>query len=318
MHWLIIVTLIVLVIALWRFWPEPLARLFMFLDRRQGRLQRRWKSSGEINWHYLEGGHGEPLILLHGFNADAHHFCRVSHLLSPHFRILAPDLPGFGQTHPAESSSFRIEDTADQILAWLDELGIHEFYLGGNSMGGYLAVAMARRAPERVRALWLLAPGGLREARLSAVMEEVAEERHNPLVIRNYRDFQRLLDYCFVHPPWIPAPLARYLAARSALEAVRAQRIFDAIRYDSSPLESLAQGLETPALVVWGQADQVLHVDGATHIEKLMPHCKTLRLPSIGHLPMIEAPRTTAEAWIGFTEWLARQQQQSPPPADSD
>ncbi len=321
MLWLIIfipfVLAIVLAIVFWRIWPEPMARLFIRLERRQARLQSHRKTSGQTDWHYLEGGHGEPLVLLHGFNADANHFCQVARLLSPHFRIIAPDLPGFGETRIGETTSFRIEDVADQVLEWLDDLGIHEFYLGGNSMGGYLAVAMARRAPERVRALWLLAPGGLRDAKLSAVMEEVAEERHNPLVIRNYGDFQRLLDYCFVRPPWIPSPLARYLAARSARVAVRAQRIFDAIRYDSSPMEELAADLTTPALVIWGQADQVLHVDGAAQMEKLMPDCKTLVLSSIGHLPMLEAPRTTAEAWIGFTESLARQEQQAPTREDT-
>ncbi|MFU8831251.1 MAG: alpha/beta fold hydrolase, partial [Wenzhouxiangella sp.] len=172
--------------------------------------------------------------------------------------------------------------------------------------GGYISVAMARRAPDRVRALWLLAPGGLHSAKLSPVLEEVSEERHNPLVIRNYADFQRLVDYCFVRPPWIPGPLQRFLAGRGANSAVQAQRIFDAMRHESRPLEELAQGLSTPTLLTWGQADQVLHPHGAALIEALMPNTQTLVLPSVGHLPMLEAPRISAEAWISFTEALAR------------
>jgi abhydrolase domain-containing protein 6 len=303
-HFLILLT--VLIVVLWWLWPTPLARLFMAADRRYGRLRSCRIQSQGIDWHYLEGGHGEPLVLLHGFNADANHFNRVSRHLAAHFRVLAPDLPGFGLTQINEGLSFRVEDLADRVLAWLDDLGIHDCYLGGNSMGGYIAVAMARRAPERIRGLWLLAPGGLRDTKLSPVFEEVAEERHNPLVIRNLRDFQRLVDYCFVHPPWIPGPLARYLARRSAGSAVRAQRIFDAMRYDSRPLEDLARGLETPALLTWGQADQVLHPHGAGLLSELLPNNKTLILPSVGHLPMLEAARMTAEAWISFTESMAR------------
>lgn len=299
-------TLLLLAVLLWRVWPEPLARLFLLADRQHGRLRSKRTQVGDIDWHYLEGGRGEPLVLLHGFNADAHHFSRVSRHLAAHFRILSPDLPGFGETRLEDGVSFRIEDQAEHVLAWLDALGIHEFHLGGNSMGGYISVALARHAPERVRALWLLAPGGLHTAQLSPVFEEVAEERHNPLVIRNQADFQRLTDYCFVHPPWIPAPLARFLARRSARVSVQAQRIFDAMRYDSRPLEELAAGLATPTLVVWGQSDQVLHPSGATLIAKLMPNTETVILQAVGHLPMLEAPRTVAESWLAFSESVAR------------
>ncbi len=290
----------------WYLWPLPLGRFFQWVERRRAGLVSRRQTQGGINWHYLEGGHGEPLVLLHGFNADADHFCRVSGRLRTHFRILAPDLPGFGETELEALSSFRIEDVASSILAWLDAIGIQRFFLGGNSMGGYLAVAIARQAPERVRALWLLAPGGLHTAPLSPVFEEVAEERHNPLVVRNPADFRRLMDYCFVRPPWIPGPLLRLLALRAMRNAVRAQRIFDAMRYDSRPLEELADGLPMPALVVWGQADQVLHPGGAALIQDLIPTTRTLVLEKIGHLPMIEDPKISAEAWLSFANGIVR------------
>lgn len=306
MLWFIALLLLVLAVLFWRLWPRPLGRFFQWAERRRAGLGSRHIDHDGIEWHYLEGGRGEPLVLLHGFNADADHFCRVSARLRAHFRILAPDLPGFGDTRIEDLPSFRIEELARHILGWLDALGVHHFYLGGNSMGGYLAVAMARQAPERVRALWLLAPGGLHTAQLSPVFEEVAEERHNPLVVRDPADFRRLMDYCFVRPPWIPAPLLRFLALRAMAHAVRAQRIFDAMRYDSRPLEELARDLPIPALITWGQADQVLHPSGAALLAELMPTTQVLVLDKVGHLPMLEAPKITAEAWLGFVEAIAR------------
>lgn len=267
-----------------------------------------------MSWHYLEGGHGEPLVLLHGFNADADHFCRVARHLAAHFRVIAPDLPGFGETQVKGSVNYRVEDLAEQVVAWMDELCIQTCYLGGNSMGGYIAVAAARRYPQRIRALWLLAPAGLSNIAHSPVYEEIAEDRHNPLVVRNLADFQRLLDYCFVHPPRIPGPLVRYLAARASLTAVRAQRIFDALRYDSSPLDELAAGLKIPALITWGRADQVMHPAGAKRLKELLPEAEVLMLPGLGHLPMLEDPCTTAEAWVSYTERCARRAE---PPAES-
>ena len=307
--WSLIIIAAVILALLWWVWPTPLALLFQWIERRRAGLRSLRAEHDGIDWHYLEGGHGEPLVLLHGFNANCDHFCRVAVHLREHFRILAPDLPGFGATKMIDNPSFRIEDLAARVLEWLDAVNVHQIYLGGNSMGAYLAAAMARQAPERVRGLWLLAPGGLHTAELSAVLKEVAEDRHNPLVVRHRRDFRRLLDYCFVRPPWIPGPLLRFLGQRAAADAVRAQRIFDAMRYESRPLEELIDGLDVPALIVWGQADQVLHVSGIRIVEQLMPRTLSLVLPNVGHLPMLEAPRLSAEAWISFAESIAREEQ---------
>ena len=300
--WILLIVVAGALAAMWWLYPKPLALVFLSIERLQGGLKKKRKHG----WHYLKGGRGEPLVLLHGFNADAHHFCQSSRWLRAHFRVIAPDIPGFGETELPDGASLAIEDRAQSLLDWLEQIGIHQFYLGGNSMGGYLAVAMARLAPERVRALWLLAPGGLHTARLSPVFEEVAQDRHNPLVVRNSGDFRRLIDYCFVHPPWIPGPLERFLIARGARTEDQSQRIFDAMRNDSVPLESLAKDLATPALLIWGQADQVLHPDGAGIVSSLLSDCESLILPSVGHLPMIEAAKTSSEAWISFTETLAR------------
>lgn len=297
---------LLLAFVLWRVWPAPIALTFRALDRRHGRLKSCRVRTGSIDWHALEGGHGEPLVLLHGFNADADHFNRVARYLSRHFRVLAPDLPGFGDTRVDGALDYRISAQADRVIEWMDAADIQRCYLGGSSMGGYIAAEVARRAPDRVRALWLLAPGGVEGVPLSPLFQEISEERHNPLIIRHLADFHRLIDYCFVHPPWIPGPLARFLAARAAGRAVDHQRAFDAIRFDSEALELIVDGLDVPALVVWGRSDQVLNPAGAAAIAERMPSAETLLLPDTGHLPMLENPCTVAEAWTSYTERLAR------------
>jgi|SRR5699024_3443721 len=294
--------------SFWLLWPKPLAHLLLAAERRRGHLKARRLRCGNIDWQLLEGGHGEPLVLLHGFNGDGYHFTRVSRRLGQHFRVIVPDLPGFGQTLFEGELAYHIEAQAERVQRLLDELGIERFFLGGSSMGGYLACALARRMPERVRALWLLNPGGLQTATLSPLLEQVAQGGDNALVIRNRQDFHRLMDYCFVRPPWIPAPLARQLADRAGAHAQRAQAIFDALRFGSTALETLADGLNVPALIVWGQADQVLHPDGLRLLAERMPQAQALLLPDIGHLPMIEQPARTAEAWISFAESTARRQ----------
>ena len=299
--------LLVIMALIWRFLPAVPAQLFRWLDRKAGRMRSCSVEVDGLCWHMLEGGRGEPLVLIHGFNADADHFNRVARFLFGHFRVLAPDLPGFGDTDIAEPMDFRIGRQADRVVAWMDRIGIQRCYLGGSSMGGYIACAIARKHPDRVRALWLLAPGGIESVEPSPLFQEIAEERHNPLVVRDLADFRRLVDFCFVHPPWLPSPLQRYLAERSAQRSVLHQRAFDALRFDSPPLEQIVEGMETPALIVWGRSDQVLNPAGAAIVQKLMQNGETLMLPDTGHLPMLENPRTVAECWISYNERLARE-----------
>jgi len=305
MFW-IILAVVVLCWVLWWAWPTPMAKLAQAWERHRGRLHAHQDSFQGVEWHVLEGGCGEPLVLLHGFNGDAHHFARAARHLSDHFRIIAPDLPGFGQTKAEVAVSHRIEDVAKRLLDWLDHRHIDTFYLGGNSMGGYIATAMAKIAPSRVRALWLLAPGGIRSAPLSPVLQEVSEDRHNPLVVRDFADFNRLLDYCFVQRPWMPTPLLRHLAKQAASTCQHSLEIFDAMLHDSADLEEMAKQLPTPALIVWGEQDQVLHPQGAVVLADILPNNEVIAMPQIGHLPMLEAPRESAEAFLAFAERLSR------------
>ena len=290
-----------------RLWPVPCAHLLLALERRACGFRTRRKQVGDIDWHYLDSGHGEPLVLLHGFNADAHHFVRVGRFLRGRFRILAPDLPGFGLTAYDGDLSFDVEAQARRVLDWLDALGIERCQLGGNSMGGYIAAALARMAPDRVTALWLLAPGGLQEAPYAELFQEVAAGRHNPLVVRNQTDFERLVDLCFVRRPWMPGPVRRYLADRAAANCERALGIFAALRFDSPPLERFADDIATPALIVWGDHDRVLHPDGLQLLGSMMPDCQTHGMEATGHLPMVERPRDCARTWLDYLAQRASQ-----------
>lgn len=310
LYWLLIITLPLLVLwaLFWWGWSEPASRLLLNLERRRSGLAQQWQPAGGIHWHLLVGGRGEPLVLLHGFNADGYHFSRVARRLGRHFRLICPDLPGFGltRTNPEKPVDGRIQAQAERVLELLDRMGIERFYLGGSSMGGYVATAIARSAPERVQALWLLSPGGLHQSPLSPLFENLRQHEENALVVRNRKDFDRLMDYCFVRPPWLPSPLRRQLARQAAAGALQAERIFHAMRFDSPPLEALAEGLPTPTLVVWGEADQVLHPAGLNALTRLLPHSRSLLLPATGHLPMLERPQAAAEAWIAFSQSQAR------------
>jgi len=132
-------------------------------------VEHHFAQAGDIRMHYAEAGDpaGEPLVLLHGWPQNHHMWRRVIPLLEDRFRIIAPDLRGFGQTD-APDSSYAKQELADDVLALLDALELDGVRLVGHDWGGYAAFLAALTAPERFTALrafsivhpW--APAGLR------------------------------------------------------------------------------------------------------------------------------------------------------------
>lgn len=121
-------------------------------------------TTGDITTNYHDLGDGEPLLLLHGsgpgVSAWANWRLPIQHL-SPHLRILAPDLAGFGFTQVPEGIEYTRERWLTQIVDFLDAVGVERASVVGNSFGGSMALALAIAHPERVDKLVLMGSVGV-------------------------------------------------------------------------------------------------------------------------------------------------------------
>ena len=108
-----------------------------------------------INLAYTRRGKGTPLVLIHGFPLDHTSWDEVASLLENEFDVITPDLRGFGQSTTVETP-YTISDMADDLAGLLDHLGIEKVALAGHSMGGYVALAFAKKYPQRVSGLGLV------------------------------------------------------------------------------------------------------------------------------------------------------------------
>jgi abhydrolase domain-containing protein 6 len=158
--------------------------------------------------------------------------------------------------------------------------------------------------PDRVRSLWLLAPGGVATAEESDVRRVYRETGELMLVAESPEDFGRVLDVVFAKPPFIPSPIRRVLAEQAAANQPLHARIFTELGEEAFWLEPQLAGNPVPALIVWGEKDRVLHVSGAQVFKSLLPNGQVQILNGIGHLPMLEAPETVAEAYLTFRSTL--------------
>jgi pimeloyl-ACP methyl ester carboxylesterase len=271
-----------------------------WLARRISGFKPRHRTVAGIHWSYMEGGRGPTLVILHGLAAEADHWLGVAGLLRRNFHILAPDLPGFGRSEPPASLDFHIEQQAARLAAWLDDLGVGECIVAGNSMGAWIAAHFAATQPERVRALWLQDPFGVMSAPPSEVLTGLFQEGSNPFHVESMMDYKRLIETMFQRPPHVPYPIAR----AGYLNAMRLQphlpRMQTEFLQESEPLESLAPRLDMPVLIEWGGKDRAVHVEGAAILAGLLSNAEVVVHDNIGHLPMLECPVDAAKCFRRF------------------
>lgn len=260
------------------------------------------EKSIEIDGHrivYLEGGRGEPLLLLHGFGANKDHWLLVAPFLTRHYRVIAPDLPGFGDSSRLPGATYTLSDQLNRIHAFARALGLSRFHLGGNSMGGYLAAHYAARERDSVQSLWLLAPAGVAAAEPSELQQMMARGE-NPLIVRTAADFDRLSKLCFVRPPYVPGAFRRCFVARAIRESEFNTKLFAELFAEAIPLETSVDGLPIRTLIMWGEADRLLHVSGAAVLARVLPNAVSILMPRTGHVPMIEQPAAAADGFLRF------------------
>ncbi len=254
---------------------------------------------------YLEGGQGETLLLLHGFGGNKDNFTRVARLLTPHYRVIVPDLTGFGESgHPA-GADYRAQAQVQRLDTLMHALGVRRLHIGGNSMGGYIALTYAAEHRLDVASLWLLDPAGIMQDTKSELAQIITTKGENPLLIHNEDEFARMFDFVMSDPPYVPRAMLDVMARERINNFAMEQQIFKQTVTD--PINARVNGLTTPTLIVWGAKDRLIHVATAEVLHKMMPRSQVIIMPDVGHVPMVERPAQSAQDYLRFRAALTPQ-----------
>ncbi len=273
--------------------------------KRSGLTRKEINLPNGIHYVYLEGGKGEPLILLHGFGANKDNFTRVARFLTPHYRVIIPDNLGFGESGHPHDADYSSSAQAARIRALAQALGITKVHLGGSSMGGQISMMYAFYYPDEVKSLWLIDPGGIWSAPKSEFYELITKTGENPLMARNEDEFAKIFAFVMADPPFIPRPMLNVMAQERIRNYDLEKRIMKEISSDSA--EKYVTGLTTPTLIVWGDKDRVINPATAEILHKMMPASEVIMMKGLGHLPMLEEPRQSAEDYLKFRKAWIRQ-----------
>lgn len=253
-------------------------------------------------WGYLEAGEpsAQPVILLHGFGTSREAMLGLMPWLAGTHRVVAPDLPGFGQ-HPYHQGRTHDADFyASEVVRFADALGFRQFDLVGTSMGGALAVHLAAMHPERVRRVVLLAPAGVAPPVRNAFMQSI-DRGENPLDIRGEEDFDRVVSLVFDRPPPVPWQFRRFMAGEAVRRRPETLRIVDAIRpFLLDGARADLSRVTAPVLVVWGDRDRVTDQSMLKVFVDGLPRATGTLLPGAGHVVFADAPEETRRLVVPF------------------
>jgi pimeloyl-ACP methyl ester carboxylesterase len=251
---------------------------------------------------YLDGGISEETLLtIHGFGGDKDHWTRFAKYITQDYRVVSPDLPGFGENSRIPGESYSIKSQVSRLHEFASTLGLKKYHILGNSMGGSIAGVYAATYPEEVITVTLFDNAGVEGPEQSELYKMVKEGKPNPLLVGSVEDFDRLMKFSFVNPPYIPRPLKTYFTERAIENRDWNESIFTQIRAEGFPLDPLLSKLKAPALVIWGKEDRVIDKSCTIPMDKKIksPH-KIVIIPDVGHAPMIEVPKESALFW---NEW---------------
>jgi len=247
---------------------------------------------------YLEGGRGESVLLLHGFGADKDNWNLFSQYVTKTYHVIAPDLPGFGESSKIWNDRYNIGAQVERVHAFAKEIGLTRFHLVGNSMGGLIAGVYAARYPDELFTLGLLDPAGVTEREPSQLSLEL-EKGNNPLIVESVSDYDKLLDFTFVKPPSLPDPLKSHFAEM----AVQSKDFNKKVFIEATPgnqLEVMMREIRAKTLILWGDTDRVLSVSSAWVLQKGIENSRVIIMKDCGHMPMIERPEETARYYLEF------------------
>jgi 2-hydroxy-6-oxonona-2,4-dienedioate hydrolase/4,5:9,10-diseco-3-hydroxy-5,9,17-trioxoandrosta-1(10),2-diene-4-oate hydrolase len=245
---------------------------------------------------YAEAGSGPVVLLLHGGGPGASgvsNYSRNIDALATKFRVIVPDLPGYGRSTKKLDQSDPFGSLSNGIRGLLDELDITQAHLVGNSYGGAAALRLALDSPQRVERLVLMGPGGIGTTRglptagLKTLLNYYAGEGPSrdklETFIRTYLVYEgdsvpaHLIDLRYqasIDPEVIANPPLRRPSGPTALRTLW--------RMDLTRDQRL-KALQTPTLVLWGKDDKVNRPSGGRLLLNTMPNAELVMTSHTGH-----------------------------------
>jgi pimeloyl-ACP methyl ester carboxylesterase len=269
-----------------------------------------WTEVAGIRMHHLEAGTGPAVVLVHGGTGGGANWFRMIGPLAERYRVLAPDLPGFGLSDPIAVVSPLGRTAADRLLEWMAHHDVQDALLAGTSFGALVVLRLAQRSPRVARVLLLdgagLGRGIHPSVRFAAGLPFTAwlvrpSRRGTAAVFRRLltsnlsgmpvAQQQSLVDYLYASAraagtPYLAVTLRHFAGSGGQREILSRDEL---------------RALPQPVSIVWGACDRLLPLAHAYRAAECVPDASLRVLPHIGHSPNWEQPDAVIEAIVALS-----------------
>jgi len=255
-------------------------------------------------------GHGPPVLLLHGFGEFIESWAYNIPALSQHFTVVAPDLPGHGQSDPPQQD-VTLPYCLRFVIGLMDSLGIERASLVGRSMGGPVCLGLAAEHPGRVNRIVLVSSAGYTSRvplhyRL-AVLPILGDILLGPPALINETTVRLAMKRQFYDPNRLPADWTR-IACHYLRMPHRNMTIRSIIRANANLISPRPRAdvphylpqVKTPILIIHGRQDRLVPAEQANVAVHLMPGAGLLLLDECGHNPQMEHASRFNESVVSF------------------
>jgi pimeloyl-ACP methyl ester carboxylesterase len=285
------------------FAPQWLLRANVTREAMAAHLDKHSVQAGDTHWVYYEGGQGPTIVLLHGFAADKNVWLKTAKLLTPHFHLIIPDLPGWGDSSRVPDASYNIDAQAGRLDAFVQTLRLQRFLLVGHSVGGAIAGVYASEHPEHVAALALLDSFGLKGRQNAFDSDALAGK--NPFVYDDRAGFERATSLAFEKPLDLPGRFVDVLVKRNQRGHAFIKRTFAELREPGQYLsvQNRLGQLSMPVLGLWCHDDRIVDISALDSLRNGLTGASAISTSTINgcnHMPMLEKPEQTAQILTGF------------------
>ena len=290
--------------------PYVLVRAQFQRQRVQARLGEAQAEVADHRWTYAFNDDAPAdapvIVMLHGFTGSKENWYPLAQRLRGHYRLLVPDLPGWGESERKPGADYGFVAQAARVDAFIRALSPQRpVVLLGHSMGGGIAALVAARYPRQVARVGLLDAAGVRFKDNQFGIDVLAGR--NPFAVSDRASLTRYIDTVFHRPeakPWIPWPASSGLIARRRADAGFEQAVLDRIgRSDERFLPGdEAAAIDQPALLLWCRQDAVIDPSALGLYASKMPQAAKVLLDDCGHMSLMERPDAVTAAVVALIQ----------------
>jgi len=242
----------------------------------------------KINYKLL--GSGQPILILHGWGSSSNSWEEVGEILSKEYKVLIPDLPGFGKSS-VPFKTWSLKGYADFVLKFSKNLEISQFHLLGHSFGGRVAIKFAILHPEKIKKLILCNAAGIKlepgiKTRFLFFLSQIGNAIFSKRHLVRFKDGAKNLYYFFLKNK-------DYVKANGVMKEI----MKEVIKEDLLP--QLPE-ITNQTLIIWGKEDKILPSKYAFLFKEKIKNSKLVIIPKVDHSPNLEAPEKLSQIVSNF------------------